>query len=140
MKETGACVCHIDFCMIHSDKETITCKDPQLTSGFFAAIFTFAKMTTGVEDAIKYLPLSNLNYYFYMREGYIFILETDKVDTKFSFEDFELILQEIAEFFFQHLKERNMDENVIYIIEDETLIDNIKGVISKFIRRSLFKR
>ncbi len=139
MKETGSCVLYIDFCVIQSGKE-IACKDPQLTSGFFAAIFTFAKVTTGVEDAIKYLPLSNLNYYFFMQDNYIFILETDKVDTKFEYEDFNSILQEIAEFFFNFVKTEHDGGDVMVMIDDEPLIDNMRGVISKYIRRSIFKK
>ena len=62
LKESGQCIVHVDFRQLQSDtKEKI---NPQLISGFFAAIMTFAQTTNGDDNSLDHISMKNLNYYF----------------------------------------------------------------------------
>ena len=137
MKNTGECIYHINLCSYLPKNLQDLLIDPDLASGFFSAIFSFAKMMTGNEDAIKYLPMSNFYYYFFRDQGFIFIFETETIMKKL---DFEQLLKEISTIFLEFLKEKNLSIDSSYFIEDENLSNQLRNKISKFIRQNLFKK
>ena len=111
--------------------------DPVLVSGFFAAIMTFAEVTTGDKLAIRHIPMKTLDYYFYKQRGFFFIIETS-FKKKGSVETYTGLLSQIATIFFNYLDEKELEEDFCKIIEDPNLAEVYKEMVSKFLRKILF--
>jgi len=135
LRDAGTCVYHLDFMTLDtSSKSTI---DPVLVSGFFAAIMTFAEVTTGDKLAIRHIPMKNLDYYFYKQRAFFFIIETN-FTKKGNVESFTTLLSQIATKFFDYLEEKELEEEMFAkMIEDDLLAEFYKEMVSKYIRKRL---
>jgi hypothetical protein len=113
--------------------------DPQLISGFFAAILTFAETTAGNSDTISNLLMQKKSYYFLKHEGYYFILETDNLNQNLTEDDFNALLIFISDCFHEKFLKNNV-KDLIEIIEDDEFTSEIQNKISKMIRKKLFTK
>ena len=138
LKGSGVCLYFRDFCefsMPSNNKGSHAC-DPQLLSGFFAALMTFAENTSG---SLQTISMNNSNYYFHKDEEYYIILETDLVNPKINYDDFMGLLKDITQYFVSFINIKELDTDFMEIIEDEHFSNTIQEKISRLYRRSLLK-
>jgi hypothetical protein len=119
-----------------NNNKVVNACDPQLLSGFFAALMTFAENTSG---NLQTISMNNSNYYFHKDSDFYFILETDLVNPKIAYEDFMGLLKDITQYFIGYVNIKELDTDFMEIIEDENFSNSIQEKISRLYRRSLLK-
>ncbi len=123
LSPTGSCTEKIDLRDIKATENSCG-SDPQLLSGLFTALISFAQLTTGLDNQLNYLPIKNLTYYFYLvNGGGYFVLETESENNSMVLEEYLEMLKDFS-------------------LLDESELDcaGIKIIISRYIRRALFKK
>lgn len=141
LKNNGICIYYLpclNINAIHNNKNNVNY--PQLISGFFTALDTFAQTVAGYNQYLKFLSLRELNYYFHRENSFFYILETDNINHHMNIDDYIFILKEIAKEFNKRAHLYDIFDESIQIIKDRELDEIIHSKISKTIRRSLFKR
>ena len=139
----GQCTFHLDFCdvQILTPQDQAT-HDPQLISGFFAAIMSFAQVTTGEADAIKHIPLNNKHFFFHQSPSYTYIIETDDMNKNAQNDDYFELLHSIEIDFLNFLQiYPDINANGCYeIISNNGLTNKVKEKIARFSRQLLFRK
>jgi len=141
LKSTGHLVYFLDCCLFQSksEKNTEFLLDPDLISGFFAAIIAFAENTSGQKAPINQISMKNNNYYFFHDNGFYFILETDIVNSSLTYEDFINLLKCISENFHNAFSFQK-DSIIIQRIEDNEFTEHIKFSISDLIKKNILNK
>jgi hypothetical protein len=141
LKSTGHLVYFLDCCLFQtkSEKKTEYLCDPDLISGFFAAIIAFAENTSGQKAPLNQISMRNHNYYFFHKIGFYFILETDINNSSLKYEDFINLLKCISENFHNAFSFQK-DSVIIQRIEDNTFTEHIKDSISNLIKKNILNK
>ena len=145
IRETGQCIYHQVLGQVESDSEKNEAngncdKDPNLISGFFAAIISFADQVIGEDNNVNNLSLKNSNFYFIKRNHLHYILETDLDNPYFTEDDFYNILNKVAIMIELYLCENNIDDSIVQISEEKELNKSISNIVSKFMRSKIFSK
>ncbi len=140
IRETGQCVFHINLCSIElsiEKKKDKNQKDPNLISGFFAAVLTFADHVVGGDNEVHKLSLKNSNFFFIKKGQIHYIIETDLINQKMEEEDFFELLQQLANYIEDYVKDNDVDDSYMQISDDEYLCSQIKDLISQYMRKKI---
>jgi hypothetical protein len=98
IKDTGHCIIFFDFLSkrIEDNTQENSNSDPQLISGFFAALLAFAEAYVGKNDPLHLLWIESSKIYFRKQNDLYFILETDKGEQNLTDEEFSIIMTDIS--------------------------------------------
>lgn len=139
IKDTGQCLYHLKFYDIKIKTEKVNkykTDDPNIISGFFAAILAFANAVEG-NNGINKLFLENSNYYFIKQDTIHFIIDTDHTNSKFTEEDYFVLLQKCAGLINEYMLENHIDDSFMVITNSDELSSQIKALISQKIREKI---
>ena len=141
LKSTGHLVYFLDCCLFQkkSEKKAEYMMDPDLISGFFSAIIAFAENTSGQKAPINQISMKDYNYYFFHKDGFYFILETDIIISSLKYEDFIKLLKCISENFHNAFSFQK-DSIIVRRIEDNTFTEYIKDSISNLIKKNILNK
>ena len=142
LKSSGHLVYYLDCCLFQKKSEiSIEQKsDPDLISGFFAAIIAFAENTSGQEAPINQISMKDLNYYFFHKNDFYFVLETDMVNSGLKHTDFLNLLKDVSENFCKTFDTMQFDAIIVQKVEDYKFTEHIKTSISTLIRKSILNK
>lgn len=141
LRECGICLNYIDYAGIQTKASSTDSKDPQLISGFFSALMTFADETISggkSESNMSFISIRNVNYYFLKVNHRFYIVETDSND-KMNMQDFEELLNNICVIVEAYIKSGVMNEDVCEDDCNTKVSNDIRNAVGKALRKSLFK-
>jgi len=142
LRECGICLNYIDYAGIQTKANGNNNKDPQLISGFFSALMTFADETISSgksESNMSFISIRNTNYYFLKVNHRFYIVETDSNDKTMTMQDFEELLNQICVIVEEYIKTGLMNEDVCEEDTNTKISNDIRNVVAKALRKSLFK-
>ena len=142
IRECGICLNYIDYAGIQTKANENNNKDPQLVSGFFSALMTFADetITSGKSESnLSFISLRNSNYYFLKVNHRFYIVETDSNDKTMSMQDFEELLKNICVIVEEYIKNGLMNEDICEEDCNSKVSNDIRNTVAKALRKSLFK-
>ncbi len=139
IRESGVLVSYINFNQIETESKE---RDPELTSGFIAAIIAFFNQQNdekieGEERKICKLLWKKHDLYFYGYSDYYFVFEAVHDSIKFDTEEWTTLF-EFAVQRFRFLEQESTSRMKSCIVCDTADFESaIRGQISKMIRRKI---
>ena len=142
MQSTGQCISYFDFNSIDLElsKEEKKQSDPQLISGFFAALFAFAEGYVGQNDPLRMIWMASCKLHFYRQGNFIYILETDLANQNLHDADYRAIMDEISTYFYKNFISKAQGGEFITIVQDAALTEQIRDILAKTIRKQFFMK
>lgn len=139
IKESGVLVSYINFNQIETESKE---RDPELTSGFIAAIIAFfnqenGEKISGDERKICKLLWKKHDLYFYGYSDYYFVFEAIHDSIKFDTEEWNALFDFVVQRFMQ-LEQQNKTRLDSCLVCDLSEFETaIRGQISKMIRKKI---
>ena len=137
ISQTGQCIYHQGMGQI--EREGASCDgsevDPNLISGFFSAILTFANMMAGQENEVHNISLKNSNFYFIQRNHLHFILESDSTN-----DDVYVILNKLADLIEDYIERNNIDYSIVQLSGESEIYENVTAIVSSHMRNQILSK
>ena len=140
IRETGQCIFHQSLGKIEvngTSEKVDSDIDPNLISGFFSAIISFANLATGKENEVNHLSLKNSNFYFIKRKHLHFILESGTFNPSFLEKDYFIVLNKIADYFVNYIHSNEIDDSISQISGIAELNEHVTQIISNHLRSKI---
>lgn len=138
INKSGVCIYHIDFSIFQVNDEKNQNQDAQLIGGFFTAMDSFASTAVKSTQKLRSIVLTDIIYYFHNERKRIYVLETDSLNKNMFHEDYVDILKEISTLFDDIILQEN-DDDLIMDVDNAEFTEEVKHIVSKNVKKSLFK-
>jgi hypothetical protein len=139
IKESGVLVSYINFNQIETESKE---RDPELTSGFIAAIIAFfnqenEEKVPGEERKICKLLWKKHDLYFYGYSDYYFVFEVIHDSVKFDTEEWNMIFDFVVKKFNEIEQQNKIRFDACLVCNLSEFETAIRGQISKMIRKKI---